>query len=148
MNELMNTDYAMRGTLGEIDRLFRNMFSPFAVFTPEVIGSNTGFPQMEVETDEKEIRARLPLPGFKSEQIEVEVVGDLLTVRAKRESVVPGEKSHFLKKERSCSEYEETIRLPAAVRGQDAEAKFKDGVLTVAIPRDCEQTKNHVIAVK
>ena len=91
----------------------------------------------------------LPLPGFRSKDIQVEVVGDMLTVRAKRETAAPeNAKGHYLKRERSCTEYEETVRLSAPVRGQDATAKYTDGVLQVTIPRESERKQSRRIPVK
>jgi len=149
MNEIMNLRNTGRGTLNEFDRFLQSMFSPFPNFVPEVLGSGNRYAQIELETGDKEIVAKLPLPGFRSKDIEIEVVGDMLTVRAKRETEEPKNgKGHYLKRERTCTEYEETVRLPAPVKGQDATAKYTDGVLQVTIPRESEQKLSRRIPVK
>lgn len=149
MNEMMNLRNTGRGTLTEFDRFLQSMFSPFPNFVPEILGSGSRYAQIELETGDKEIVAKLPLPGFRSKDIEIEVVGDMLTVRAKRETEEPKNgKGHYLKRERTCTEYEETVRLPAPVKGQDATAKYTDGVLQVTIPRESERKLSHKIPVK
>lgn len=149
MNEMMNLRNTGRGTLNEFDRFLQSMFSPFTDFVPEVLGSGSRYPQIELETGDADVVAKLPLPGFRSKDIQVEVVGDMLTVRAKRETAAPeNAKGHYLKRERSCTEYEETVRLSAPVRGQDATAKYTDGVLQVTIPRESERKQSRRIPVK
>ena len=148
MNEIMNLRNTGRGTLNEFDRFLQSMFSPLPDFVPEILGSGSRYPQIELETGDKDVVAKLPLPGFRSKDIEVEVVGDMLTIRAKRETEDPGRKGHYLKRERTCTEYEETVRLPAPVKGQDATAKYTDGVLQVTIPRESERKQSRKIPVK
>ena len=149
MNEIMNLRNNRRGTLNEFDHFLQNMFSPFTDFVPEVLGSGSHYPRIEWETGDKDVVAKLPLPGFRNKDIQVEVVGDMLTVRAKRETTVPEKgKGHFLKRERTCTEYEETVRVPVPVKGQDASAKYTDGILQVTIPRETERKLSRKIPVK
>ena len=149
MNEMMNLRNNGRGTLNEFDRFLQTMFSPFTDFVPEVLGSGSRYPQIELETGDTGVTARLPLPGVRTKDIDVEVVGDMLTIRAKREEAVPRDaKGHYLKRERSCTEFEETVRLPVPVKGQDAAANYTDGVLTVTIPRETENKQSRKIPVK
>lgn len=149
MNEIMNLRNTGRGTLNEFDRFLQSMLSPFPNFVPEILGSGNRYPQIELETGESDVVAKLPLPGFRGKDIEIEVVGDMLTIRAKRETEDPlSVKGHYLKRERTCTEYEETVRLPAPVKGQDATAKYTDGVLQVTIPRESERKLSHKIPVK
>lgn len=149
MNEMMNLRNNGRGTLNEFDRFLQTMFSPFTDFVPEVLGSGSTYPRIELETGDAGVTARLPLPGVLTKDIDVEVVGDMLTIRAKREEAVPRDaKGHYLKRERSCTEFEETVRLPVPVKGQDAAAKYTDGVLTVTIPRETEHKQSRKVPVK
>ena len=149
MNEVMNLRNTGRGTLNEFDRFLQSMFSPLPDFVPEILGSGSRYPQIELETGDADVVAKLPLPGFRSKDIEIEVVGDMLTIRAKRETEEPrNSKGHYLKRERTCTEYEETVRLPAPVKGQDATAKYTDGVLQITIPRESEKKLSRKIPVK
>lgn len=146
MNELMNLNHAGRGTLTEFDRMMNSLFRPFADFVPEVMGPAVDFPQMEVMNSEKDVTVSIPLPGYKKGDISVEVVGNLFTVRAKR-TECEEKQGHFVRKERSCASYEETVRLPSQVKGGEACAKYVDGILTVQMPKEAPQINSHKVEV-
>ncbi len=150
MNELMRTKHAGRGTLSEFDRFLQNMLNPFEVSVPELMGRMTDYPHIAVEKNEKDVTARLPLPGFKAENISVDVVGKQLTIRAKQEKSGPDreKKGHYIRRERSFSEFMETVRLPCAVKGAETCARYTDGVLCVTMPLETEAPKTHKIEVK
>ncbi len=95
----------------------------------------TGFPKMTLEDNEKEITVKFFLPGYAAEDIDVEVVSDFLTVRAKRVAPELGEGEDFLHRERSFGSFEETIKLPSVVLSSKVSATSKDGILTVALPK-------------
>ena len=148
MNELMNSKHNGRGTLTEFDRILQNMLNPFSDFVPEILTGTGGYPRIEVEQDEKELRAVIPLPGFKSKDISVEVIGKQLTVRAVHGESMPERKGHYIRKECSFAEFEESVRLPAAVKGAETSAKYTDGVLTVTLPRETPKTELHKVEVE
>ena len=148
MNELMNSKHNGRGTLTEFDRILQNMLNPFSDFVPEILTSAGGYPRIELEQDEKEVRAVIPLPGFTSKDISVEVVGKQLTIRAVHSGNGPERRGHYIRRECTHSEFEESVRLPAAVRGSEAAAKYTDGVLTVTLPRETPKTELHKVEVE
>lgn len=100
---------------------------------------------LELEVGENEVVATVPLPGCRSEEIEVEVNGDFLRVQARRKdaAVEEGVEKRYLKRERTALEYSETVRLPVRVVGETAAAEYGDGVLTIRLPRENDQRKNH-----
>ena len=93
-------------------------------------------PGMEVEVLEKEVVVTVPFAGACSDDFEVEIVGDCLTVSAERKCCCSKEKCGTVtRQERTASRCSESITLPVRVVGQDATASYSDGVLTVRIPR-------------
>ena len=59
------------------------------------------------------------------------------------------ENAHYLRRERSYEEYEESVKLPVRVKGGETKAEYVDGVLTVTLPREEEaQPRTHVVKVK
>ena len=125
-------------TLRGVDDIFRTVLGQFAPdFTPEMMWDSGLAPKLEVEVKEDAVTARLPIPGCKPEDIDIEVVGTSLTIRARRESEVSDDdKAHYLRQERSFSEYEERVKLPVAIKGGETKAEYKDGILTVTLPRE------------
>ena len=59
MNEIMNLRNTGRGTLNEFDRFLQSMFSPLPDFVPEILGSGSRYPQIELETGDKDVVAKL-----------------------------------------------------------------------------------------
>ncbi len=137
-------------TLRGVDDLVHALFGHLSTeFTPEGMCDCGCTPQLELETADDAVIARLPLAGCKPESIDVEVVGDSLTVRASREETATGdENARFLRRERTTEEYEQSVRLPVPVRGGETVAKYEDGVLTITLPREKkEKSRSHVIKV-
>lgn len=138
-------------TLRGMDDLVHALFGRLNTeFSPEWMHDCGCEPQLELETTEDAVVARLPIPGCKPENIDVEVLGDCLTVRASREEAASeDENARYLRRERSTEEYEESVRLPVPVCGGETVAKYVDGVLTITLPRVKEEKpRSHVVQVK
>ncbi|SRR5579871_2686273 len=108
--------------------------------TPATFGELTGwrpeFPwNLEVKETEKEYVVRAEVPGFAPEEIEVNLLGELLTIRAehKAEAKKEGETE-----EKFFRRYEREVTLPAAVELEKVEAVYRNGVLEVHLPRTKE----------
>ena len=96
-------------------------------------------PRMEVKVNEADVSVKLPAPGCAPDNFDIEVVNDFVTVRVKRECECadsPESEKHYIVRERSFEEFEESVKLPVGVRGHEAVAKYVDGVLELTIPRE------------
>jgi HSP20 family protein len=98
------------------------------------------------ETD-NEVVVTASLPGVKPEDVEVTITGDTLSIKGETKSETKVEKANYLRQERRFGAFARTIALAAAVQADKAEAKFKDGVLTLSIPK-AEEAKPKTIKVK
>lgn len=147
MHELMSNRWMENRNFAEFDRFLKNVFNTFSDFSPECIGSH-GMPGVQMETTETEVKVHFPLPGFKSDNIHVEVTGNQLTVMAESVAYPPDLKGRFLRRERSCRTCSETVRLPVAVRGSETKAEYKNGVLTVTLPRETDRVNHRIVEVK
>jgi len=92
----------------------------------------------------REIVVRLELPGVEKSDCEVTVEGTLLTVRGEKRidhTTVSG--AYFV---RQCAygAFERSIALPCAVHAERAEAEFRNGVLTVKLPKAGEPRARRV----
>lgn len=136
-------------TLGGIDDLLHSVLGRISDFGPEWMSDRAGGGTLDVEIGEKEVAVTLPLPGCDEEKIDVEMLGDILTVRAERsEEGSVGEK-HYLRRERTAMNYEESVKLPVRVNADAAKAKYEDGVLTVTLPREENAAdRTHVVRVE
>lgn len=104
-------------------------------------------PRMDVYETEKEVVAEFEMPGVNPENINVEVEEDALKVDAKTEEKKEEKKKGYYRKEISSASYRRVIPLPAAVKGNKADAKYEEGVLKVTIPK-AEPKKKEKKSVK
>ena len=84
MTRWNGNDGLLPATLGGLNELFRSVFDQVADFGPEWMSDRIGGRMLDVEVGEKEVKVTLPLPGCRGDEIEVEMLGDVLTVRAER----------------------------------------------------------------
>ena len=76
----------------------------------------------------------IELPGLKRDQIKIELQHDMLTVRGER-AVQHEEGARFHRVERGHGPFARTFTLPQPADGDRVQAEFRDGVLTVVIPK-------------
>ena len=113
--------------------MFRN-FWRLGKFNDYCLDNQCGS-RMTVSTDDKGVIVKLPGPGVKKEDMEIEVVGDFVTVRVKRTQDELPEGSRQLIGERKWGQFEESVEVPVPIDDAKASAKYVDGILEIAIPR-------------
>ena len=105
------------------------------------------FPLMNVVAKRDEVVVSVELPGMKSDDVDLSITGDTLTLRGERKpaEVVPDGQYH--RRERVFGAFVRTVTLPERVSPDKAEARYCNGVLTVSIPKS-EEAKPRRIPVK
>lgn len=115
----------------EMDRVFDDAFSGFA-FSPFGQGG-FNWPQIEVADQDKEVRITAELPGLEEKDVEVRVEDNVLILRGeKRSEFEDGGRQYS---ERSYGRFERHLALPAEVDDEQASATFRNGVLTITLPK-------------
>jgi HSP20 family protein len=128
----------------EVDRLFDDFFrDPLPGFG--LGGGLSAWPSLEVTERDNEIRVTAEVPGMSEKDVELLVEDGMLTIRGER-------KSENEDKDRGWSErwygrYERRIALPSGVDEEKARADFRDGVLTVTLPRSAEAERGRRIPI-
>jgi HSP20 family protein len=122
----------------EIDEIFDNFFKGFDM-EPYFSGWRDGFtPSVDVVEDDKEIRVSAELPGMNEKDIEVTLNKESLTIKGEKKEEKEDKGKDYYHMERSYGSFTRTIPLPVDVDTDRAEATFKNGVLTVKIPKTRE----------
>lgn len=82
-----------------------------------------------------ELVVKASLPGVKPEDVSISVLKNTLTIRAiiSEEEDIRG--ATYLRQERKAREYLRTLNLPMTVVAERAEARYKNGVLTLTLPK-------------
>jgi HSP20 family protein len=98
--------------------------------------------KIDVSESDKEYKISAELPGFKKDEIDVKVDEDMLVLSAETKSEVEEEKEGFSHYEKHYGSFRRTFQIPEEVESEKIEAKMKDGVLTLTLPRNKEKAKD------
>jgi HSP20 family protein len=135
----------------EIDRVFEDFDlgfwrSPFrSAFAPEPFWrrelSRPATPAVDITESDKAFEISADLPGMSEKDIEVKLApGGLIIKGEKREEKEEKKKDYYLH-ERHFGSFKRSFRVPEGVETDKIEASFKDGVLTVTLPKTAEAQK-------
>ena len=96
-------------------------------------------PRLDVAETESEIVVAADLPGLDEKDVEVSLAGDLLTIKGERKTE-SGEKRllSYRINGRTFGSFTRSIALPSGIDADAVHASFKNGVLTITIPRTQE----------
>lgn len=113
----------------DVDALFRDLDT-----TPQVQEPQALAPAADVKETDKAFEIYLDMPGVAPELIDVKVEGNQLTISAERKEEAVEEKG-WLRRERSQGRFVRAFTLPETVDGTRPEATYRQGVLTVTLPK-------------
>jgi HSP20 family protein len=120
--------------MGELRRHMSRALEDFDPFPIHALAPRTVGPRFELSDTEDALRVRAELPGFRNEDLEVELEQNTLTIRGKREAKAPeGYAVH--RRERGMMELARTFALPCRVDAEKVSAVLKDGVLELTLPK-------------
>jgi HSP20 family protein len=92
-------------------------------------------PRVDVIEHDEAIVVHAELPGVTKDDLDVSLAGDRLTIKAKTRHESEETKGEYHRREISRGELTRTVRLPASVDADKAEAKFADGLLELTLPK-------------
>lgn len=134
----------------EVNRLFDDVFRGFGSGLPSFGHSATfggSWPSVEICDTEKEIKVVADVPGLEEKDIEVLLNDGVLTLKGEKRSESEGRDRQF--SERYYGRFERRIPLGVEVKEDQVDATFRNGVLTVTLPKtDKAQSQVKRIAIK
>ena len=128
----------------EFDRLFKDAFSPF--HSEGELSTRTWAPPVDIYETENDIVLKAELPGVDSKDVEVKVEDNTLYLKGERkfEKEVKNESYHRV--ERSYGAFARSFSLPNSISAEKVKAEFKDGLLTLTLPKR-EEAKPRTIKI-
>jgi HSP20 family protein len=120
----------------EMNRLFDDVFRAFD--TPRT-GSYSAWPSMDVEETEKEYRVTAEIPGMEERDIEVLFQEGALTLRGEKKLEKEGQDRSI--RERFYGRFERRVVLDREVDEESIHAVFRNGLLTVTLPKSAKATE-------
>jgi len=118
----------------EVNRLFDDVFRGFDM--PSTFGrlpSMGMWPHVEIAETDKELRVTAELPGLDGKEVEVLLEDSVLTLRGEKKSETDDKDLQF--SERFYGRFERRIALGAEVEEDKVKADFKNGILTLTLPK-------------
>jgi HSP20 family protein len=116
----------------EMDRVFGRFFEPRG---DEFEAAGAWAPRLDFSETKDAFLVKVELPGMEQKDVAVSLQNQVLTIKGEKhqEREEKDQKRHRI--ERSWGEFARTIALPEAVEGDKVTATYKDGVLTVTLPK-------------
>jgi len=117
------------------DRLFQVPFAPETLRRTPNAAPTAWLPAFDLVETESEYVVRLDVPGAHRENLDITLVGTLLTLSGRREFPAAEANEHYLLVEREWGEFHRMIRLPSPVLQGNITATYQEGVLLVHLPK-------------
>ncbi len=133
----------------DINRLFDNFFSDFgSKWSWPLTGRIGDFaPRVDVSEDEKEVKISAELPGMDAKEVKIEATKDTLRISGEKKEEVEKKEASYHRVERSWGKFQREFALPSEVDPERVDARFKNGVLTVTLPKT-ESVRGRRIEIK
>ena len=131
------------GLRDELDRLFESSFDDLARGSRLLSAWN---PAVDLYEDKDNVIVKAELPGMKKEEIEVSLHNGALSISGERKSEEKVEDAETYRSERFVGRFHRTVTLPSEVKGDQVKAQYKDGILTITLPK-VEEAKPKQIQV-
>ena len=106
--------------------------------------SEEGTLPVDISEDDQNVVVRASLPGFKKENVNIEVHDGVVSINAHQEEEKEEKGERFYRRERSYGSVSRRIALPSPVQEEQAHAELKDGILMIRIPRSQEVSPRRV----
>jgi len=126
-----------------MDRLFDDAFT-----RPVSMNSNAwSVPAVDMYQTDSEVVVKAALPGVKSDEVQINVTGEILTLKGEvKQTEEVAEKTYHVREQR-WGMFERSLALPTEVVADKAKAEFENGVLIITLPK-AEEVKPKSITIK
>jgi HSP20 family protein len=101
---------------------------------------------LDVHVDDDAYRITAAVPGYKPEELKIQILDDVVTVSAEREQSEDGD-GQYLMRELPQGEFSRSLRFPEPIDASKAEAKVEHGILTLRLPK-AEEARPKTIKVQ
>jgi HSP20 family protein len=119
-------------------RSFRPFYMPSIFdddFLPVMTSSTSSMPAVNIREDEKRFILDLAVPGIDKKDLNIDVNEDLLTISSETKNELEDNRDGYKRKEFSYSSFCRSFQIPENVSKDKIEANYRDGILSVALPK-------------
>jgi len=133
----------------------RRSFRPFYVpgffendFFPVFHNRTSSMPAVNISEDEKKYNIELAVPGIDKKDLKIDINDDVLTIQTESKNESDESVDGYRRKEFSYSSFCRSFYIPENVERDKIEANYKDGILTVGLPKQEEEKSKITRQVK
>lgn len=136
----------------QMDRLMRNLWGSEPE-VPRLVGTvgealpaaeGLRIPSIDLKETDKDITVIAELPGIGKDDIKIDVQDKRVEIRAERKEEKKEEKEGYILKERREGAFYRSFNLPARVNVDKSKATFKDGILSLKMPKSAIEKKTQI----
>jgi len=120
---------------GSYDTQLNRLFSDFFGRASQDQNLTTWAPSVDIYEGEHELVVKADLPDIKPEELDIRVENNILTIRGERKFEKKVDEKNYLRVERSYGAFARSFSLANTVNTEAIKADYKDGVLTLSIPK-------------
>jgi len=125
-----------------MDHLFDDAFT-----RPLTLRDGCSAPAINMYQTDDEIVVKASLPGVKADEVQINITGEILTLKGETRQVEEKKDKAWHMREQRWGVFERAVALPTVVVADKAKAEFENGILTITLPK-AEEVKPKVINIK
>jgi HSP20 family protein len=132
------------------DRSFRRLFDDLMEFPKDwelPVRMEESFPKVDVSETPTQYDIRAEIPGMKKEDVKVSVNRNVLTLSGEKKEEKKVEDKKYHRVESYYGSFQRSFSLPDGIKADKVTAEFKDGVLSIVVPKS-EEVKERTVDVK
>ncbi len=130
----------------EFDRMRREMdrlWDSFLERKPSSTKEDEFLPAIDLSETENDLVVKCEVPGMEPKDIDISLSDGMLTIKGEKKLENEEKKANYHLVERSYGAFTRSIQLPKGVHADGINASYKNGILTVTLPKS-EEAKNEV----
>lgn len=131
----------------EMNRLFDRFFSRDLLAEDEFVSLGDWSPSVDIKEDKEEYVVTAELPGMKKDDVQITFSNGTLKIEGERQKEKEEKNVNYHRVERVYGKFCRSFQLPSSIQQNKISAEFKDGILTIHLPKS-EEAKPKVIEVK
>jgi HSP20 family protein len=148
--ELKNVELKIMEDKTMLPTIAKRNFRPFYMgsifdddFFPVMSNNTSSMPAVNIKEDDKRFMLDLAVPGIDKKDLKIDINEDVLTISSETKNESEENKDGYKRKEFSYISFCRSFQIPENVNREKIEANYKDGILSVSLPK-FEEEKNKI----
>ena len=144
MFELIPWRRAERDVFDLLRSEFEDMWDPFFGHWPRLRLTERFCPCVDVSETEKDMIIKAEIPGIDAKDIDITLKDGLLSIKGEKKQEKEEKDEHYRRTERYYGSFTRNLRLPYEVEEDKIKADYKEGVLTIKVPKTEKAKEKHI----